>query len=758
MSELKFITKNVPIMKIGNVDEAKMNILTERKPIVLQGLDIGECTTKWSPEYLINTVINKEVKLHVCASPQMDFIQKNFQYKTLQFDELIRRCSQPLPLKSYFLSESEKYYLRTLGTDPRKIPADFTRDFPELGCDIKFPALYDVDSYFSSVFRVASPGTQLWTHYDIMDNILIQIRGKKSVVLYHPDDAEYLYLHKDKSKVLDINNPDKEKYPLFYKACRYECELDAGDVLFIPALWFHNVTSLEFGIAVNVFWRHLPEEFYEPKDPYGNKDLIPANRAFEKLSRALKDMNDLPYDYKRGRFKCERELVGLEGIVNSCEMDEEKRKVDASKGTWADPVDSLVDIQGKSESIPIVQSEINTNILIDLDTQVSEPIKIHNPVSNSISFTPTKTPPSTPQNCDSGILNNPLNADELICRSAKIFHDQSTSENSTTNNDANNINSAEKKNFPLSQNYTHAKMGLCDEDKLKVAPLSERKLPKTLEERKQIKAKEVKSNAVKVELSAKNSFTKVESTLSSKANIATVAKTNNPSSPKRNIQKVIPTISKSSLSSPKRSVTASANAAIKKSPDGVTKSDKQIEQQSFRGKEKNIPKFSCRGSSPRHSATSESSGISCQKGNKSQFENIKSRCGSLENASHIPQGGGKRIENRKLDWKRESKVGSLDNAKHKPSGGDKKILNEKLEWKVSSRIGSLDNAQHRPGGGNVKVKNVKLEFREKAQSKIGSKDNMTYTPGGGDKKIETRKLGFKETAKARTDSGISAST
>ena len=45
----------------------------------------------------------------------------------------------------------------------------------------------------------------------------------------------------DKSEVLDVDDPDEEKYPLFSKADRYEVELQPGDILFIPgeklALW-----------------------------------------------------------------------------------------------------------------------------------------------------------------------------------------------------------------------------------------------------------------------------------------------------------------------------------------------------------------------------------------------------------------------------------------------------------------------------------------------------------------------------------------
>ena len=38
----------------------------------------------------------------------------------------------------------------------------------------------------------------------------------------------------DKSEVLDIDNPDLNKYPEFARATRYEGVLEAGDILFIP--------------------------------------------------------------------------------------------------------------------------------------------------------------------------------------------------------------------------------------------------------------------------------------------------------------------------------------------------------------------------------------------------------------------------------------------------------------------------------------------------------------------------------------------
>lgn len=70
----------------------------------------------------------------------------------------------------------------------------------------------------------------------IMDNVLIQISGKKRVILFPPSDVEYLYMKGDKSLVVDVDCPDLKRFPLFEKARRYECELLAGDCIFIPGI------------------------------------------------------------------------------------------------------------------------------------------------------------------------------------------------------------------------------------------------------------------------------------------------------------------------------------------------------------------------------------------------------------------------------------------------------------------------------------------------------------------------------------------
>lgn len=63
------------------------------------------------------------------------------------------------------------------------------------------------------------------------------------------------------------------------------------------------------------------------------------------------------------------------------------------------------------------------------------------------------------------------------------------------------------------------------------------------------------------------------------------------------------------------------------------------------------------------------------------------------------------------------------------------IQSVKLQWNAKPKVGSLENKTHKPGGGDKKIETVKLDFKDKAKPKIGSKDNIKHTPGGGAVKV-----------------------
>lgn len=176
-----------------------------RSPALLPSLPLGPCLTTWTPDHLIaSSLSSKLVSVHSSSSPRLNFISKNFTYERISFAQLVANCCS---------SSNTFWYLRSLG-DTSHSRSDLATHFPSLAAELDIPPLFSPETFFSSVFRISSPSLELWTHYDTLDNVLIQVRGSKRVVLFPPRDADKLYLVGDKTSVVDWEADDLlEKYP-----------------------------------------------------------------------------------------------------------------------------------------------------------------------------------------------------------------------------------------------------------------------------------------------------------------------------------------------------------------------------------------------------------------------------------------------------------------------------------------------------------------------------------------------------------------
>ncbi len=293
-----FPTVSVPVLEGQEVLQFRESVQPSRCPAVLRGMDLGECTRRWAdPEYLSARVPpGAEAKVHVTRRPDMDFRLKNFEYRTMPLAEVFRKASKEAT------DGDELIYLRDVGRDPRgRHSALLQSDFPELAEDFRLPPglFFDEARLFSSVLRVSSSGVRVWTHYDVMDNLYAQCVGRKRAILWAPEEASNLYLDGEgKSKIIDVERHHPDDFPRFSKAVRHVADLIPGDVLFIPALWPHNMKAESPGVAVNVFWKNLDKDLYDPKDAYGNRDLLPAAKADRMLDNVIRQLEGLPSDVK----------------------------------------------------------------------------------------------------------------------------------------------------------------------------------------------------------------------------------------------------------------------------------------------------------------------------------------------------------------------------------------------------------------------------------------------------------------------------
>lgn len=86
-----------------------------------------------------------------------------------------------------------------------------------------------------------------------------QLQGRKLFRLYDPGQTRYLYARKPWQSMpsrggIQIDRYDAAVHPLIAKAACHEAALEPGDLLFIPAAWWHLVANEEFSVLATTFY------------------------------------------------------------------------------------------------------------------------------------------------------------------------------------------------------------------------------------------------------------------------------------------------------------------------------------------------------------------------------------------------------------------------------------------------------------------------------------------------------------------------
>jgi hypothetical protein len=101
-------------------------------------------------------------------------------------------------------------------------------------------------------------------HFDAYDNVACVVAGARRFTLYSPQSLGGLYVgpldHTMAGQPVSLAAsapPDDDKYPLFAeaRAQALSAELEPGDGIYIPKLWFHHVeATAPFNGLVNYWW------------------------------------------------------------------------------------------------------------------------------------------------------------------------------------------------------------------------------------------------------------------------------------------------------------------------------------------------------------------------------------------------------------------------------------------------------------------------------------------------------------------------
>jgi hypothetical protein len=111
-------------------------------------------------------------------------------------------------------------------------------------------------------FWLGPAGTVTPLHCDYDDNIFAQIWGTKRILLSPPHHDAFLYPREANAILFgspfDPDAPDFVKFPLARNATIIECVVNPGDLLHVPAGWYHQVRALTFSLSANRWARAQP--------------------------------------------------------------------------------------------------------------------------------------------------------------------------------------------------------------------------------------------------------------------------------------------------------------------------------------------------------------------------------------------------------------------------------------------------------------------------------------------------------------------
>lgn len=142
------------------------------------------------------------------------------------------------------------------------------------------PLLQDQPMTQVNFWMTVKPG-RTTLHYDAYRNVLVVLYGKKTVTLYPPSESAKMYpypVHTKSANHSQVNiiQPDLVKHSDFREAPAQRFAVTAGDALFIPEGWWHQVDSDEFTIAINYWWSGEREQLVaDPRmTPYYARVLV----------------------------------------------------------------------------------------------------------------------------------------------------------------------------------------------------------------------------------------------------------------------------------------------------------------------------------------------------------------------------------------------------------------------------------------------------------------------------------------------------
>ncbi len=246
-------TNHIERIETPNFKTFIQDFYSQMQPVILQGgIDHWPALSKWSPDYFSQTFKNELVEVQMDRTRHQDFEKKSVQLKRIilmqDFVEKIKLSEQTndIYLTANNAAQNKDFMLKL-----KDDLADFSTGYSQT---------VQTDRHF---LWFGPAGTFTPLHYDLTNNLLAQIYGRKKVTLIPAWQMPYMY--NDQwvfSEITDLKKADFFQYPSLKKVTPIECTVHPGETLFIPIGWWHSVESLDISISVSFTHFNVKNDFF----------------------------------------------------------------------------------------------------------------------------------------------------------------------------------------------------------------------------------------------------------------------------------------------------------------------------------------------------------------------------------------------------------------------------------------------------------------------------------------------------------------
>ncbi|XP_062999482.1 bifunctional peptidase and arginyl-hydroxylase JMJD5 [Elgaria multicarinata webbii] len=233
----------IPRLRCPSLEHFRDNYLSPQRPLILEGVvDHWPCMRKWSVDYLHQVAGSRTVPVELGCR----YTDEEWTQSLMTVDDFIRQyIKNEFQTQTGYLAQHQLF-----------------DQIPELKEDIGIPdycCLGKEDEDDIAINAWFGPaGTISPLHQDPQQNFLVQVMGQKYIRLYSPEQSEKLYPYEGhilhNTSQVDVEDPDLVKFPKFKATAFQACVLSPGQVLFIPASYWHYVRAMNTSFSVSFWW------------------------------------------------------------------------------------------------------------------------------------------------------------------------------------------------------------------------------------------------------------------------------------------------------------------------------------------------------------------------------------------------------------------------------------------------------------------------------------------------------------------------